>query len=284
MIYYHPPHLVDFFRNSAKFLDASIAGPRVDPPFQKKITICTTCMNRLHDLKETYIKNINDNKDYANLEWLLLDYNSTDGLEQWAKKNLSQYIESGKVVFYRTEQPSYFHPNHSRNVSFRLATGDLIANVDSDNFTKKCYARRLNQCASVAEEKLLIVPDNFMKFGSSRMKLKGRFCLYRKDIERLRGFDEDLDEGFGNDDLNFVFRAMNDRFTLVRFEETFTDRRIETTNSDRVKFVINKNYEEGRDNNFEIMQDKLCRGITAVNPNHWGQAAVVKNFKEIIQL
>lgn len=283
-MYYSPERLIDVFRNHPKYRGRSVVGPKNNPP-EKSLTICTTCMNRLKDLSQTLPKNLEDNRDYKNLEWLLLDYNSTDGLGDWVQDNLMSHIRSGRLTYYRTEEPGYFHPNHSRNLSFRLARGELVANVDSDNFTMRGYAKRLNQCASVGDERLLIVPDNFLKFGTTRMKLKGRFCLYKADIERLRGFDEDLDDGFGNDDLNFVFRAMMDRFLMVRFEESFTTQRIETTNSERVKFTKNTNYEEGRDRNFEIMKEKLCRGMIDVNRGReWGKATVVKNFSEVIEL
>ena len=47
---------------------------------QHKISICTTCMNRLDDLKQTLPQNILDNADYTRTEFVLIDYNSSDGL------------------------------------------------------------------------------------------------------------------------------------------------------------------------------------------------------------
>ena len=85
-----------------------------------KISFCTTVMNRLYNLKETLLKNIEDNKEYPDLEFVILDYNSQDGLEKWMKDNMMEHIESGRVSYYRTEEPKYFNMAHSRNIAFKV--------------------------------------------------------------------------------------------------------------------------------------------------------------------
>lgn len=285
MLFYNPEKRIDaeYFRNSKKFQSSLSVPVNLKTP-QKSMTIVTTCMNRLHDLKLTLPKNLKDNEDYGPLEFLLLDYGSTDGLEHWVKEVLGNYIKQGRLTFYHTEQ-EFFQPNHSRNVTFRLARGDLVANVDSDNFTHSGYACRLNQCASVANERLLIVPDNFLLPNTKRLKLKGRFCLYKKDIELLRGFDEELDIGFGNDDMNFVLRAMLAGFKMVRYESAFTEDRLDTTNSERVAMVRNKNFMAIMEDNGEKTWAKLAKGVIAVNQDkQWGAAKLIKNFSEAIEI
>lgn len=285
MQYYTVDNIVDHFRNSPKYQTRNVVVPTTVKRPEKYISIVTTCMNRLRDLQYTLPRNLEDTKDYKNLEFVLLDYNSEDGLDDWIRAFMMPYIESGRLVYYRTEEPKHFHPNHSRNVSFRLARGEVVANVDSDNYMHRGYAARINQCISVAPEKVLVVPDNFLEPGTRRLRLKGRFALYKKDIERLRGFDEDLDEGFGNDDLNFVFRAMMDNFLISRFEHHYTNDRIETTNKDRVKYVVNKDYVGGRDHNYEITQRKIWRGMIDVNRGkEWGKCRLVKNFTEVVEV
>lgn len=232
-------------------------------------------MNRLHDLKETLPANLKDSDDYANAEFVLLDYNSSDGMEEWVKSELKEYLDSGRLRYCRTETSEYFNPNHSRNVSFRLAKGELVANVDSDNFMWNGYLHRINQCASVADSGLLIVPEDFMLPNSDRLLLKGRFVLYRKDIEMLRGFDEELDGGFSYDDVNFVLRAIMAKFKVVRFENRFIQGRLPTTDEERHSNMSNeRTFSEMKVINEEITSRRLGRGIISVNPDGWGEAQV----------
>lgn len=252
---------------------------------EHSISFVTRCMNRLHDLKKTLPKNLEDNKDYKNLEFVILDYNSTDGLEEWIKSEMMEYIFSNRLNYYKTEEPVYFCPNHSQNVTFRLAKNDLVANVDSDNFTNVNYAHRLNQCASLYDQKIIIVPSNFLMKNSKRLFLKGRFAIFKKDIEKLRGFDEDLDEGYGNDDVNFIFRAMLAGYRIVRYEGHFTDNRLPTTDEERVSLVKNKDEHTIRHRNADITWKKISRGVTSVNKyTHWGKAKLIKNFIEEIEV
>ena len=71
---------------------------------RNKISFCIVCMNRLYHLKETLIKNIEDNISYEKLEFILLDYNSTDGLEDWVKSNMKDYIEKDSLKYCRAER------------------------------------------------------------------------------------------------------------------------------------------------------------------------------------
>lgn len=284
MLFYRPEHSTNWFRNARKYIDLTVPTPDHNPP-KCFISIVTRCMNRLHDVSRTLPVNIKHAEDYQQVEFVLLDYGSTDGVGRWVRDEMMDHIQSGKLVYYRTTEPKYFCPNHSQNVTFRLAEGSLVANVDTDNYIHKGYLERLNQCASVASSRLLIVPDNFLIPGGDRLYLKGRFAMYKKDIEMLRGFDEDLDGGFGYDDMNFVLRAMMAGFKMPRFEKRFTDGRLPTTNEQRVSMVKNKDYKTMLKRNEELMMQKLCRGRLDVNRDrHWGKATLVKNFSQVVRV
>lgn len=286
MMYYTPHKRTDteWFRNRQKYWSRTLTPPDADVP-HKFISVVTRCMNRLKDLQVTLPQNLKDNASYKEAEFVVLDYGSTDGLEHWVKTAMAGYINTGRLKYYRTTEPQFFCPNHSQNVTFRVATGPLVANVDSDNFMQPGYLRRLNQCASVADRKLLIVPGNFLLPGSKRLFLKGRFAMYKEDIERLGGFDEELDEGFGNDDVSLVLRAMLDGFSICRFEATYSDKRLATTDEQRVALVKNKDYKLMREINGHITWAKIGRGVVTVNKDrHWGKATLTKNFKEVVQV
>ena len=109
------------------------------------ISLCTVCMNRLHHIKKTLPQNIEDNAAYPDLEFILLDYNSTDGLEEWVKNNMQEYIISGRLKYYKTSEPVFFDRSHSRNLMFKLAAGDILCNIDADNYTGLAFADYVNE-------------------------------------------------------------------------------------------------------------------------------------------
>jgi hypothetical protein len=168
-----------------------------------KISFCTVCMNRLHHLRETLPANLEQNASYPSLEFVLLDYNSSDGLEDWVKTELKQFIDSGRLVYYRTTEPRYFHRSHSRNMAFNLASGDIICNVDADNFTGKYFARFINEQFTL-NKNIFIAADTRNRYYFIR-DVCGRICFWKKDFESLGGFDEQM-EGYGDEDIDFINR------------------------------------------------------------------------------
>src|ERR1022692_1110347 len=96
-----------------------------------KISVCTTCMGRTHDLKETLLHNILDNEDYRALEFVILNYNSPDDMHDFMiSSTVRPHIENGRVKYLRTRSPQFYSMSHSRNVAFRNATGHIVTNVD----------------------------------------------------------------------------------------------------------------------------------------------------------
>ncbi|HEX6426988.1 MAG TPA: glycosyltransferase, partial [Niastella sp.] len=110
-----------------------------------KISFCIVCMNRLHHLQQTFLRNIHDNDDYPNLEIVLLDYNSQDGMELWVNENLREFIAAGRVTYYKTFEPQVFSHSHSKNLAFRLASGDIVCNINADHFTGKGFGHYVNE-------------------------------------------------------------------------------------------------------------------------------------------
>ena len=111
---------------------------------KQSISFCTTCMNRFFHLKKTFLKNVENNKNYSGVEFVLLNYNSQDELHEWAKKNLPPYIERGLVSYYHTTEPKSFHASKAKNLAHKVAKGEILCNLDGDNFTGKDYAFYIN--------------------------------------------------------------------------------------------------------------------------------------------
>jgi glycosyl transferase family 7 (putative galactosyltransferase) len=172
-----------------------------------KISLCTVCMNRLHHLRETLIKNIEDNEDYEDLQFIVLDYNSKDGTDSWVRETLADQLLSGRLVYYKTAQPDRWNPSHSKNIIFRLSEGDILCNIWADYFTGKHFASYVNQ-EFKKNENIVLTP--IAPYGDPRRNgvppdIMGKVCVRKLDFLRINGFDERMDK-HGFEDHDFVNR------------------------------------------------------------------------------
>ena len=251
-----------------------------EPKTYRKISFCTACMNRLHDLMVTLPVNIHHNRDYPNVEFVVVNYNSRDKLDEWMKGYMMPYIETGLLVYVHTTEPEFFNASHSRNVSFKVATGDIVNNIDADNFSGRGFAKTLNLLAEVRPEKAV--------FAWNKTMIHGRLGFYKKEWLELGGYDEDL-LGYGWDDQNLYFRAMAAGCKLMwwgYWEDRFSER-IHTPDEDRVRYMKHKHW-HWRFSEFvnrKITSEKLNHKQFVVNQGRqWGKATLVKNFKEVINV
>jgi glycosyltransferase involved in cell wall biosynthesis len=154
-------------------------------------------MNRLHHLKQTLIANICNNPGIDHNEFIVLDYNSTDGTELWVKSECQEFISSGVLKYYRSLLPKDFDRSHSRNIALRLAEGDVICNLDADNFTGEDFTHYIEKQFSSSR-------DIFLCGGPDR-DTKGRICAQRTDWLKIKGFDETF-VGYGYEDTDVINR------------------------------------------------------------------------------
>jgi glycosyltransferase involved in cell wall biosynthesis len=168
-----------------------------------KISFGTVCMNRLHHIKLTLPKNIEDNLLYPNVEFILLDYNSTDGLEDWVQQEMRHHLDSGILTYYKTTDPNYFNRSHSRNMAFQLTTGDILCNLDADNYTGANFASYINNC--FAEDDTIFLVSAFNEEYLAYKDAYGRVCLWRKDFFAIGGYDEAM-ESYGHEDTDLYDR------------------------------------------------------------------------------
>jgi hypothetical protein len=163
-----------------------------------KISFCITCMNRLSHLQETLPKNIHDNYLLGDVEFVLLDYNSSDGLESWVNNDMKKYIDLGILSYYKTFEPNHYLRSHSRNVVFRLANGNIVCNLDADNFLGRGFAKEMINEFEKAK-------GIFYTSDLQSTDIYGRVCLLKKDFINLRGYDESL-IGYGHEDADLFSR------------------------------------------------------------------------------
>lgn len=172
-----------------------------------KISFCIVCMNRLHQLSETLIQNIKDNEDYPELEFIVLDYNSQDGMAEWIKQNVSEFINNERLLYYRTNEPLSFNHSHSKNLAFNLANGNIVCNINADHYTGKGFAHYINEMFNENDNSVLTTIDYYKtkKDYHPPKDVFGRVCVKKNDFLKIKGFDERMNR-YGFEDWDFINR------------------------------------------------------------------------------
>lgn len=239
-----------------------------------KISFCTTVMGRLHHLKETMLRNLDDNKDHRDLEIVILDYNSQDGLLDWMKGVASELIASGKVAYWREQAAQRWNMPHAKNLAHLLATGDVVCNVDADNLCGQGYATALDTLFSMHPESI-VTHIHGGDFG-------GRVALRKSDFLRLRGYDEELSYGWGWEDDDLKNRGAAAGLSKVELQMA-GDGAIRHGNEERIKFMPEwKSVVEAHSQQSVVFARRSVGGI--INPKGFGKG-VVKNLdaaKEVV--
>src|SRR4051812_32439734 len=194
-----------------------------------KVSFCTTCKNRLFQLKEVYPVNLQEVS--GEVEFILLNYNSQDGLDEWVRDNLMSYIESGKLVYLHEKTVKYFHAPKAKNIVYRAATGDIVVNLDGDNYIDGYFATILNECSKL--DTLLHMWQGDWLDGTF-----GKIAMPRKAFFDLRGYNEDF-KAMGWQDVDLIDRAR--RFGLRYIRKIDGEKRPLVLNSPEVKMKCVEN-------------------------------------------
>lgn len=192
--------------------------PHTRRPTQRpamKLSLCTTCMGRAHHLKETLPSNLAASVNWDRpdaVEFVILDYTSPDDLAEWITTDprLKPYLEAGILKFARCEGQPYFRHSHAKNMAHALATGDVVCNLDADNFVgvgftdylRTVFTRHPN--AIVASNRL----DSRLNVGVHKGCM-GRVALSKTNFAMLGGYDEsDRFRGWAGEDSDLVIRGV----------------------------------------------------------------------------
>jgi hypothetical protein len=187
---------LNYFIHGNKLLYGSSSG--------LTLSFCIGCKNRLHQIRQTLRQNLEDNREAIDwIEFVLVDFGSTDGLQEWVVENFMDEIEEGYLRYYYTEELSFWHTSIAKNTSHVLAMNDIVVNLDCDNFTGKNGG--------------LFVIENMIKYGWQKTLIHqfnneycegsyGRIALSRSNFLWLGGYDESF-EPAGYQDKDLLLRA-----------------------------------------------------------------------------
>jgi glycosyltransferase involved in cell wall biosynthesis len=230
-------------------------------------------MDRTIHLKKTYVNNVVNNLDYPNIEFILLNYGSKDDMEDWAKGNLSEFIEKGIVKYYHTTEPEKFHACKAKNLAHRLATGDILVNLDADNYLGKNFAHYVNYCFRINDK----ISCQFAGKGFRFFDTCGKIALTRDDFINSGGYNEEL-APFAGEDIDLLKRleVMGNSITVVPIINFL--RTVKHDNKLRLKNIGNNTMEDMRRINKCLTEKYVTNNKYRVNIEGFTPYTVTENF------
>jgi hypothetical protein len=151
---------------------------------------------------------------------VLLDYDSGDGLREWVLSTFCKEISERRLIYAYFGPAPHFKMAHAKNLSHRISTGDILCNLDADNFIVRDFSTWLR--ARFSEDPDIIISAKNMRptgyietrvlrriLGHPRPTagLSGRIALTRNNFTKIGGYDERY-SAWGSDDVDFQLRAI----------------------------------------------------------------------------
>ncbi|UII25506.1 glycosyltransferase family 2 protein [Fulvivirga maritima] len=239
------------------------------------ITFCITCMNRLFHLKETLKKNIEDNINYPHVEFVLINYNSQDGLDEWVKANMQKYIDQGILSYYYTNEPKNFHASIAKNLAHKVSEGEILCNLDGDNFTGKDFAFYINYMVNHHGENVLLHFRKKPFWGT-----EGRIVMSRDNFFKLGGYDETF-LPIGHEDHDLINRA---KAFGLEYHNIQVENFLRYLSNSTLEKSINcddepENYYNYESGNRKVSDDNIANNRLVANTEAgWGNIPLSKNF------
>jgi hypothetical protein len=172
-----------------------------------------------------------DNKGYTYPQ----DYTSADGkithakgytisMADWIKETFPEELASHRLKYARYESED-FKMAHAKNMAHRLASGDVLCNVDADNFIVKDFSRWLERKFQERPDRIISthivnIAPNLGGIVDSRIAKGnpegrgGRIAISRENFYKFGGYSEAIN-GWGPDDVDFVVRGREGRLDCL---------------------------------------------------------------------
>lgn len=232
------------------------------------ISFCTTCMGRLHHLKQTLEANIKATEGFER-EFIILDYNSQDGLQEWIAGFGSP------VVYYKLVDPlpKYYVSTHAKNLAHKCGRHNLLCNLDCDVYLVPGY---LEFIAETFEKNPLSIICGATHDRNGEIGCNGRIVVRLDHFYSVNGYDEDVKIGWGCDDTNFQYRTrMHNGLQLVDPPKEF-NLVVSHSNDERVEHFENKNIHYTNNLSWQRLYEiSVAKNYVANQNRPWGAGTIL---------
>lgn len=163
---------------------------------RSNISFCTTVYNRYWQLLSTFDENADLIAAEDCTEWLIVDFGSTDGAIELLFEKLRKHPRG--IRFFSESSGRPWHSSYAKNVAHRLAAGQILMNLDCDNFVRDAIST-IRRYFSEGVAAL------HMSSGIARDGTTGRIAVTRDAFSSVGGYDESL-LPMGYQDYDFLAR------------------------------------------------------------------------------
>lgn len=167
-----------------------------------RISMCTSVSNRMRQFSQVFDRNIDLLNQHPNAEWVILNFNSRDNLDQFMMDQLKR-AECRQIVYVRETSGDMFHMSRVKNITHKIATGQILVNLDADNY--------INDAIDLVKESFrpggVDALHNWS--GTQFDGTFGRLFIRREVFLKYGGYDESFFP-MGYQDTDFIIRMLAD--------------------------------------------------------------------------
>lgn len=232
-----------------------------------KLSFCITCKNRFYQINRTLVQNLTDNRLFKELiEFVLVDFGSTDGLRDWVLSNFKEELSEGYLKYYYTEELPFWHASIAKNTAHLLSNHDILVNLDCDNYTGYNGGRYIIRQFLKHGEDIIIHQSSDDGLDGSF----GRIAVIRDYFFQLQGYDESF-EPMAYQDTDLIFRLSALNLKYIRIDDEKYNQAIRNSKNEGLEYTsATINWNEMNRKNSEISRQNLLDGKLRVNSTKWG--------------
>jgi len=232
-----------------------------------KVSFCTSCSNRTYQLRQTFERNAQIIATNADTEWVIVNFNSGDDLDGFMTDALPGLPE--RIVYMRENSGRPWHASVAKNVAHRNASGEVLVNLDCDNF--------------IGESTLALIEAHFLSGGrvlhmwSGEMGdgTGGRIAIASDLYHRLGGYDEAF-HPMGYQDFDLLARAAASGFPVTRCGGT-PELAIRNSKEESIRHCARRGMswdDFNRQNRARSLSNIAARRLVANAPRGWASMQV----------
>ncbi|MEW1720281.1 glycosyltransferase [Streptomyces sp. NPDC093109] len=258
------------------------------PESTGRFSYCTTCKNRLWQLRDILPDNLRRVTEDGNSEIVLVNYHSDDELDTWIRQ-FQHHIDNGTLRYLHQRTQPHFHASKAKNLAHLAATGNHLINLDADNYIGDTIPTWRTHWT--AEPDLLIhgfspSRDRPQRSAEETARLRpdsgngtyGRIGLPRARFLALGGYDEQLLPS-AHEDQDLIDRAAAAGLPAVRRPQS-GNAAIRNSHVETMRYSgIALEWWDARNLNKQRSEENLRLGRLVANPGR-SPVKVLLNFSE----